>query len=63
MALVAASLLCPFTIVSDIFMLKKDTAKTHCNNAGLNVLDNASLAVYQVALVGYWLATTPGSTS
>ncbi len=33
------------------------------NNAGLNVLDNAPLAVYQVALAGYWLATTSGSTS
>jgi hypothetical protein len=46
MALDVAPLLCPFIVVSDIFMLKKDTAKTHCNNAGLNVLDNAPLAVY-----------------
>jgi hypothetical protein len=36
-------------------MLKKDTAKHHCNNVGLNVLDNASLEVYQVALAGCWL--------
>jgi hypothetical protein len=55
MALVIAPLLCPFTIVSDIFMLKKDTTKTHCINAKLNVLDNAPLAVYQVALIGNWL--------
>jgi hypothetical protein len=46
MALAAALLLCPFTIMSDIFTLKKDTAKTHCNNARLNVPDNAPLAVY-----------------
>jgi hypothetical protein len=46
MALAIALLLCPFTIVSDIFMLKKDIAKTHCINAELNVLDNAPLAVY-----------------
>jgi hypothetical protein len=55
MALVTAPLLCPFTVVSDIFMLKKDTTKTHCINAKLNVLDNAPLAVYQVALIGNWL--------
>jgi hypothetical protein len=36
-------------------MLKKDTAKTHCINARLNVLDNAPLAIYQVALVGHLL--------
>jgi hypothetical protein len=41
--------------VSDIFTLKKDIAKTHCNNAGLNVQDNAPLAIYQVALVGHWM--------
>jgi hypothetical protein len=46
MAFIAASLLCPFTVASDIFMLKKDTAKTHYNNVGLNVQDNAPLAVY-----------------
>jgi hypothetical protein len=45
MALVAAPLLCPFTIVSDIFMLK-DIAKTYYNNVGFNVRDNAPLAVY-----------------
>ncbi len=55
MALDVTSLLCPFTIVSDIFTLRKDTAKQHCNNARFNVPDNASLAVYQVALVGHWL--------
>jgi hypothetical protein len=55
MALAIALLLCPFTIVSDIFMLKKDIAKTHYINAGLNVPDNAPLAVYQVALAGNWL--------
>ncbi len=33
----------------------KDTAKTHCNNTGFNVLDNAPLAVYQAALVRHWL--------
>jgi hypothetical protein len=47
MALAIAPLLCPFTVVSDIFMLKKDIAKTHYINIGLNVLDNAPLAVYQ----------------
>jgi hypothetical protein len=36
-------------------MLKKDTAKTHYINAGLNVLDNAHLVVYQAALAGNWL--------
>jgi hypothetical protein len=50
MTLVATPLLCPFTIASDIFTLKKDIAKTHCNNARLNILDNASLAVYQATL-------------
>ncbi len=55
MALNAPPLLCPFTIASDIFTLKKDTAKMHCSNTGLNVLDNAPLAVYQVALAGHWL--------
>jgi hypothetical protein len=55
MALNAAPLLCPFTIASDIFTLKKDTAKMHCSNAGLNVPNNAPLMVYQVALVGHWL--------
>jgi hypothetical protein len=48
-------LLCPFTITSNIFTLTKDTAKTHCINVGLNVPDNAPLAVYQAALVGHWL--------
>ncbi len=55
MALATASLLCPFTVASDIFMLKKDIAKMHCINAELNVPDNATLAVYQATLVGNWL--------
>jgi hypothetical protein len=55
MALATAVLLCPFIVASDIFMLKKDTAKTHCINVGLTVPDNAPLVVYQVALVGNWL--------
>jgi hypothetical protein len=46
MALDVAPLLCPFIVTSDIFTLKKDIAKTHCNNPGLNILDNAPLAVY-----------------
>jgi len=46
MVLDAAPLLCSFIIMLDIFMLKKDTTKTHYNNARLNVLDNAPLAVY-----------------
>jgi hypothetical protein len=41
-----ALLLCPFTVGLDIFMLTKDTAKTHYNNAEFNVLNNAPLAVY-----------------
>lgn len=27
----------------------------HCNNAGLNILDNAPLAVYQATLAKHWL--------
>ncbi len=46
MALVATLLLCPFIVVSDIFTLRKDTAKTHYNNTRLNILDNAPLIVY-----------------
>ncbi len=46
MVLNAAPLLCPFIATSDIFTLKKDTAKQNCNNAELNVPDNASLMVY-----------------
>jgi hypothetical protein len=46
MALVVVSLLCPFAIASDIFTLKKDIANTHYNNARLNIIDNAPLAVY-----------------
>ncbi len=55
MALATALLLCPFIVALDIFMLKKDTAKTHCINAGLNVPDNAPLAVYKAALSENWL--------
>jgi hypothetical protein len=55
MALALASMLCHFTITWDIFTLKKDTAKTHYNNTGLNVPDNAPLSVYQAALAKYWL--------
>jgi hypothetical protein len=55
MALATTPLLCPFTIASDIFTLKKDTAKTHCINVGFNIPDNAPLAVYQAALIGNWL--------
>ncbi len=50
MALATAPLLCPFTITLDIFTLKKDTTKTHYINVGLNVQENAPLAVYHVAL-------------
>ncbi|CAM6078743.1 unnamed protein product [Sphagnum tenellum] len=55
MAFNVASLLCPFIVALDIFMLKKDTAKMHCNNVELNVLDNAPLIVYQAAVAGHWL--------
>jgi len=55
MALNVTPLLCPFTIALDIFTLKKDTAKMHYSNAGLNVPDNAPLAIYQIALAGHWL--------
>jgi hypothetical protein len=37
------------------FTLKKDTIKTHFNNAGLNIPNNAPLAIYQVALARHWL--------
>jgi hypothetical protein len=50
-----APLLCPFIVTSDIFTLKKDTAKMHYNNVGLNVLDNAPLAVYQATLAEHQL--------
>jgi hypothetical protein len=36
-------------------MMRKDIAKQHYNNVGLNVPDNASLAIYQVALARHWL--------
>ncbi len=55
MTLATAPLLCPFIVASDIFMLKKDTAKRHCINAKLTVPDNAPLAVYHAALAGKWL--------
>jgi len=55
MGLNATLLLCPFTVASDIFTLKKDTIKMHCSNIGLNVPNNAPLVVYQVALTGHWL--------
>jgi hypothetical protein len=50
-----APLLCPFIVALDIFTLKKDTAKTHCNNVELNIPDNAPLAIYKVALARHWL--------
>ncbi len=37
------------------FHTKKGHCKTHCNNIGLNVLDNAPLVVYQAALAKHWL--------
>jgi hypothetical protein len=55
MALIATSLLCPFIVMSNIFTLKKHITKTHYNNTGLNVPDNAPLAIYQATLVGHWL--------
>jgi hypothetical protein len=55
MALIVAPPLCLFTIASNIFMLKKDTTKTHHNNIGFNVPDNAPLVIYQASLVGHWL--------
>ncbi len=42
----AAPLLCPFIVASNIFMLKKDITKMHCNNAELNIPNNAPLAIY-----------------
>jgi hypothetical protein len=53
MALVTTPLLCPFTIVSNIFTLKKDIAKTHYNNIGLNVPNYAPLAIYNVTQAGH----------
>jgi hypothetical protein len=55
MAFATTPLLCPFIIALDIFMLNKDTSNTHYNNVGLNIPDNAPLAVYQVALARHWL--------
>jgi hypothetical protein len=44
-----------FTIALNIFTLRKDTTKQHYNNIRLNVLDNASLAIYRATLGGHWL--------
>jgi hypothetical protein len=55
MVLDVASLLCLFTATLDIFALKKGTAKQYCDNVRLNVPNNASMAVYQVALAKHWL--------
>ncbi len=50
-----APLSCPFIVVSNIFTLKRDIIKQHCDNAGLNIQNNASLAVYQAALARHYL--------
>ncbi len=50
MVLDVTPLLCPFSTMLDIFTLRKDTAKQHCNNVGFNFPNNASLVVYQAAL-------------
>jgi hypothetical protein len=55
MALDVVSLLCLFIAASNIFMLKKDVAKQHCDNVGLNIPNNASLAVYRAAVAEHWL--------
>ncbi len=52
MALIATLLLCPSTVVSNIFTLKKDTTKMHYNNTKFNIPNNAPLAIYQATLVG-----------
>jgi hypothetical protein len=49
MVLGVAPLLCPFIIVLGIFTLKKNIAKTHYKNVGLNIPNNAPMAVYQAA--------------
>jgi hypothetical protein len=54
MVLNVAPLLCLFIIVLDIFTVK-DTTKTHYNNARLNILDNAPLAIYKATLAKHWL--------
>jgi len=41
--------------VGHFHVKEKNIAKMHCSNTGLNVLDNAPLAVYQVALAMHWL--------
>jgi hypothetical protein len=46
MVLIVALLLCPFIVALNIFTLKKDIAKMHYNNVGLNVPNNAPMAVY-----------------
>jgi hypothetical protein len=63
MTLDVVLLLCPFTTVSNIFTLKKHTAKQHFNNAMLNVPNNESLPVYQAALAGHWLVMGPKTDS
>jgi hypothetical protein len=45
-AFAIALLLCLFTIALNIFKLKKDIAKTQYINTGLNVPNNAPLAIY-----------------
>jgi hypothetical protein len=55
MAFNATPLLCPFTVVLDIFTLKKDIAKMHYNKPGLNVPNNAPMAIYQATLAEHWL--------
>ncbi len=55
MAFATIPLLCPFTIVTNIFTLKKNTAKMHWNNVEFNIPDNAPLAIYHAALVVHCL--------
>jgi hypothetical protein len=55
----AAPLLCPFMVVSDIFILQKDTVKTHYNTVRFNVPNYAPLAVYQATLTEHWLIMGP----
>ncbi len=55
MALGVVALMCPFTIASDIFTLKKNIVEMHYNNAKLNVPDNAHVAVFRIAMARHWL--------
>ncbi|CAM6014864.1 unnamed protein product [Sphagnum balticum] len=41
--------------MSDIFTLKKDITKQHCNSVEFNFPNNASLVVYQATLARHWL--------